>query len=59
MAFFLVQGLAVIATLRVRPRGRAAVLGILLTFAFNVATGPLFLAAMNAVVPFFVSRAAE
>jgi hypothetical protein len=29
---------------------------IALTFAFNLLTAQLFLAAMNAVVPFFASR---
>jgi D-alanyl-lipoteichoic acid acyltransferase DltB (MBOAT superfamily) len=53
MAFFLIQGLAVIATLRIRPRGWAVVPAIGLTFAFNLLTARLFLAAMSAVVPFF------
>jgi len=56
MAFFIVQGLAVVATLRVRPRGWRAALAILLTLAFNVATGVLFFKSMNAVVPFYVNR---
>jgi hypothetical protein len=58
MAFFLIQGLAVIATLRIRPRGRAAAPAIVLTFAFNLLTARLFLMAMSAVVPFFASRSA-
>jgi len=56
MAFFLIQGLAVMATLRLRPRGRAAPLAILLTLAFNLLAARLFLASMNAVVPFYVTR---
>ncbi|HEY8749273.1 MAG TPA: MBOAT family O-acyltransferase [Tepidisphaeraceae bacterium] len=56
MAFFLIQGLAVTATLRIRPRGWAVAPAILLTFAFNLLTARLFLAALNAVVPFYVIR---
>jgi D-alanyl-lipoteichoic acid acyltransferase DltB (MBOAT superfamily) len=56
MAFFLIQGLAVIATLRLRPRGWAVAPAIVLTLAFNLLTARLFLAAMNAVVPFYASR---
>jgi len=58
MAFFLIQGLAVTATLRIRPPGWAVAPAILLTFAFNLLTARLFLAAMNAVVPFYVTRPA-
>ena len=54
MGFFLLQGLAVVATLRLRPRGWAAVPMTLLTFAFNLATVRLFLAGLNAVAPFYV-----
>lgn len=56
MAFFLIQGLAVVATLRLRPRGWLAVPMTLLTFAFNLATVRLFLAGLNAVAPFYVNR---
>jgi len=56
MAFFLIQGLAVIATLRIRPRGWAVAPAIVLTFAFNLLTARLFLAAMNAVAPLFAGR---
>jgi hypothetical protein len=56
MLFFMIQGLAVIATIRLRPRGWAAVLMILLTFAFNLATVRLFLAGLNVAVPLYVDR---
>jgi hypothetical protein len=56
MCFFLLQGLAVVATLRLRPRGWVALPMHLLTFAFNLATVRLFLAGLNAVVPFYVLR---
>lgn len=54
MAFFLIQGLAVMATIRLRPRGGLAVATVLLTFAFNLATVRLFLAGVNQVAPFYV-----
>ena len=56
MAFFLIQGVAVIARLRVRPRGWAAAPAVILTFAFNLLTARVFLASMHAVVPFYASR---
>jgi hypothetical protein len=52
-AFFLLQGLAVLATLRIRPKGwkkwpwRAA------TFAFNTVTSVLFFASVDGFVPFY------
>lgn len=57
MLFFLIQGFAVVATMRLRPRGWRAAGMVLLTFAFNLATARIFLASMNAVVPFYVNRA--
>jgi hypothetical protein len=56
MCFFLIQGLAVVVTLRLRPRGWLAVPMTLLTFAFNLAAVRLFLAGLNAVAPFYVNR---
>lgn len=56
MAFFLIQGLAAALTLRLRPCGCAAIPAVLLTFAFNLLTARLFLASMNAVLPFYVIR---
>jgi hypothetical protein len=53
VAFFLLQGLAVVATLRVRPRGWRAAPWIAGTLAFNLATSVLFFASMAGVVPFY------
>jgi hypothetical protein len=52
-AFFMIQGIAVAATLRARPRGAAAVAAVAATFAFNVASGVLFFASVNRVLPFY------
>jgi D-alanyl-lipoteichoic acid acyltransferase DltB (MBOAT superfamily) len=57
-AFFLIQGLAVAATLRVRPAGRAAVPWVVGTFAFNLATSVLFFASIGEVLPFYARRGA-
>jgi hypothetical protein len=56
MAFFLIQGVAVALTLRVRPRGWGRVVGIALTLAFNLATGVLFFASIDEVLPFYERR---
>jgi len=56
IAFFLIQGIASIATARLRPRGWRAVLCILATLCFNIATGLLFFASMNETIPFYVRR---
>ena len=52
-AYFLLQGLAVAATVRVKPRGAAAVAWVAATFAFNVASGVLFFGSVNGLVPFY------
>jgi hypothetical protein len=52
-AFFLVQGLAVAATMRLKPRGAAVALTVVLTLAFNLASGFLFFASVNQVLPFY------
>ena len=52
-AFFLLQGLAVAATARVKPRGWRVVPWVIATFAFNLATGVLFFASLNHVVPMY------
>jgi hypothetical protein len=54
--FFLVQGLAVAATMRVRPAGPWAVPWVAGTFVFNVATGVLFFASVNGLLPFYRNR---
>ena len=55
-AFFLVQGLAVAATTRVKPRGTAAAVSVAATFLFNLASGVLFFASVNGVLPFYQNR---
>jgi hypothetical protein len=55
-AFFLLQGCAVALTIKVRPKGRIAIAWILGTFAFNLATGVLFFASVNEVLPFYYQR---
>jgi hypothetical protein len=52
-AFFLVQGGAVAATLRVRPRRARRILWIMGTFLFNLVSSELFFASMNGVVRFY------
>jgi len=56
MAFFLIQGVASVATLRLRPTGWRAAACIVLTLAFNLATARIFFESMNRVLPFYVSR---
>jgi hypothetical protein len=53
LAFFLLQGCAVAATWRVRPRGRRAVYWVLGTLAFNLASSVLFFTSINSVAPFY------
>ena len=55
-AFFLLQGLAVAATLRIKPRGTRAVFWTAATLAFNLATGVLFFASLNQVLPIYQHR---
>ena len=52
-AFFLLQGVAVAATARVTARGWAAVPWVAATFGFNLASGVLFFASVNSLVPFY------
>lgn len=56
MLFFMIQGIAVMATIRLRPRGPMAIPATLLTVAFNLATVCIFLTCLNAVMPFYVNR---
>jgi hypothetical protein len=56
MAFFLIRGLAAVATIRLKPREWLAPPAILGTLAFNLLTALLFFSSMNAVLPFYVSR---
>ena len=55
-AFFLVQGIATAATVRLRPRGRTALLGIAATLAFNLVTSVLFLKSIDAAVGYYTPR---
>lgn len=52
-AFFILQGFAVVATLKIHPRGRQAVLWTMMTFTFELAVSVLFFASVNHVVPFY------
>jgi hypothetical protein len=52
-AFFLLQGVAVAATLRAKPRGMTAAACVAATFTFNVATAVLFFASVNRVIPIY------
>jgi hypothetical protein len=56
MAFFLTQGIAVVLTARLEPRGWWRVVGIAATLAFNLATGTLFFASIDEVMPFYQQR---
>ena len=55
-AFFLVQGVAAAASIRLRPVGWWLVLGQFLTIAFNLATSVLFFQSVNSVLPFYSPR---
>jgi len=56
LVFFLLQGVAAVATSGRRPRGKRAVAAVLGTLGFNLATSVLFFASLNEVVPFYVRR---
>jgi D-alanyl-lipoteichoic acid acyltransferase DltB (MBOAT superfamily) len=56
MLFFMLQGCAAAATMRVRPRGRAAAAWTLGTMAFDLLTAVLFFRSVDAVPPFYVPR---
>jgi hypothetical protein len=53
MLFFMLQGCAVAATLRIRPTGRAAPLWWAGTLAFNLATAMLFCRSVDGVIEFY------
>ena len=53
MLFFLVQGLVAMATFRLKPRGRTAVLWVGATLAFNIVSSVLFVASVDQLVPFY------
>lgn len=52
-AYFAVQGAAVLATARVRPRGRLVPLCVAGTSVLNLLTGVLFFASLEQVVPLY------
>jgi hypothetical protein len=51
--FFMLQGVAAAATMRIRPRGPIAILWTAGTGAFNLVTSFLFFMSMNQVLPFY------
>ena len=53
LAFFLLQGAAVAATLRLRPRGWKGVIGVAMTLSFNVVSSVLFFASAHALLPVY------
>jgi hypothetical protein len=56
MLFFMVQGCAAAATLRVRPRGGQAVVWWAGTVAFNLVTAVLFCRSVDGVIGFYQRR---
>ena len=56
LAFFSIQALAVILTWRLKPLGRVAVAGVILTFVFNATSTVLFFAAIDEILPWYVDR---
>jgi MBOAT, membrane-bound O-acyltransferase family len=57
LLFFLLQGCAVLATMRARPPGRiSSILWVVGTMVFNLATAVLFFMSVDAVVPFYWPR---
>jgi hypothetical protein len=53
LAFFMLQGLGVVLTMRMRPRGGLALLCRSLTFLFVLGSSVLFFASLQAIVPFY------
>ena len=56
MLFFMIQGIAVVLTMRLRPNGWKAPLGIIATLAFNLTSAVLFFKSVNALAPFYAPR---
>lgn len=54
--YFILNGLAVAATYRLRPRGLLAILCIAATIAFNLLTSVIFCQSLNEIVPFYSPR---
>jgi MBOAT, membrane-bound O-acyltransferase family len=55
-AFFLIQGVVVVLTARLDPKGWWRGVGIAATLAFMLATGTLFFASIDEVLPFYQRR---
>jgi D-alanyl-lipoteichoic acid acyltransferase DltB (MBOAT superfamily) len=53
LLFFMIQGVAVVATMRVRPRGRFTLLWVAGTWGFNLASSALFFRSVNQVLSFY------
>jgi hypothetical protein len=53
LLFFMLQGVAVVATMRIRPRGRITLLWVAGTWVFNLASSALFFLSVNQVLPFY------
>lgn len=53
LLFFMLYGLAVVATRGIRPRGRMAIVWIAGTWGFNLASSVLFFKSVDQVVPFY------
>jgi hypothetical protein len=56
VAFFLIQGVAVVLTARLHPKGWWRPVGIVATLAFMLATAALFFASIDEVLPFYQGR---
>jgi hypothetical protein len=54
--FFMIQGAATAASIRLRPKGWRLALGQFLTVTFNLATSVLFFQSVNSVLRFYSSR---
>jgi hypothetical protein len=53
LLFFMLQRCAVIATMRIKPRGGRAILWIAGTWVFNLATSAFFFMSVDEVIPFY------
>jgi hypothetical protein len=53
LLYFMLQGVAVVATMRIRPQGRMTILWIAGTWMFSLASSVLFFLSVNQVVPFY------
>jgi D-alanyl-lipoteichoic acid acyltransferase DltB (MBOAT superfamily) len=53
LGFFLLQGIAAVTTMRIKPQGRVAIPWIAGTWLFNVTSSILFFRSVDAVVPFY------